>query len=272
MTFKSLNDIVKYLELFQQSDYVISFDSYPDESDPPLFHVKHVHKFWELKFNSPEPPNNRYRIVLIPPGTDHYATRRDMSMDITQYSINIISIAKIAVWKVYINEEKDHGHNLIPEILNAAWRYSADSGFDPLRRGLIQVVIENILLLLRQNISDPGIAKRRRSIVETALDYMENFYYLVDLSISDIAGFVGVSPQHLNSAFRKSTGKTTRQNLISIRLNHARELLEDSKYFVKDVAGLTGWRSPFYLSNSFRREFGISPSAYHSRNGDIAEK
>ena len=267
MTLKSLNDIVKYLETFRQSDYDLSFDSQPEKTDPPDYFNRHVHKFWELKFNLPH-----HQIILVPPGMVHCSTRRDMSMDISRYAINIIVIEKSPPWKVYINEEEGHTCNLIPEILNTVWRYPAGPGFDPLRRGLIRVAIENILLLLRQNISDPGIAKRRRSIVETALDYMENFYYLVDLSISDIAGFVGVSPQHLNSAFRKSTGKTTRQNLISIRLNHARELLEDSKYFVKDVAGLTGWRSPFYLSNSFRREFGISPSAYHSRNGDIAEK
>ena len=266
MTLKSLNDIIKYLELFRQSDYVLTFDTPPDETDPLDFNP-HVHKFWELKFNS-----LRHRIILIPPGVAHCMTRRDMSMDITPYSINIIGLEKIAAWKIYVNEEEDHGHNLIPEILNAAWRCSADSVFDPLRWGLIQAAIENILLLLRRNISDPGLARRRRNIVETALDYMENFYYLVDLSISDIAGFVGVSPQHLNSAFRKSTGKTTRQNLIAIRLDHARELLADPKYFVKDVAGLTGWRSPFYLSNSFRREFGISPGAWRSRTGSMAGK
>ena len=267
MTLKSLNDIVKYLEMFQQSDYDLSFDSNPDEMDPPTYFNRHVHKFWELKFNS-----HQNRIILIPPGMVHCSTRRDMSMDISRYSINIIVIEKSAPWKVYINEGDEHGCNLIPEILNTVWRYPADAGYGHMRRGLIQVAIENILLLIRQNISDSSIAKRRRNIVETALDYMENFYYLVNLSIPDIAGFAGVSPQYLNSAFRKATGKTTRQNLISIRLNHARELLEDPKYFIKDVASLTGWRSPFYLSNSFRREFGISPSEYHSQNGDISQK
>ena len=266
MTLESLNDIVKYLERFRQSDYVLSFDSYPDETDPPDYFNRHVHKFWELKFNSLQ-----HRIILIPPGMVHCSTRRDLSMDISRYAINIIGLEKSPPWKVYVDEETDHGCNLIPEILNTAWRYPAGAGFDPLRRGLIRVAIENILLLLRQNLSDPGIAKRRGTIVETALDYMENFYYLVDLSISDIAGFVGVSPQHLNSAFRKATGKTTRQNLISIRLNHARELLADSQYFVKEVASLTGWRSPFYLSNSFRREFGVSPGACRSRNGGRPE-
>ena len=267
MTLKSLNDIIKYLELFRQSDHVLSFDSQPDETDPPSYFNRHVHKFWELKFDS-----LRHRIILIPPGMVHCSTRRDMSMDITPYSINIIGIEKIAAWKIYINEVEGHGHNLIPEILNTARRCSADPGFDSLQRDLIRAAIDNILLLLRRNLADPGIANRRRNIVETALDYMENFYYLVDLSISDIAGFVGVSPQHLNSAFRKSTGKTTRQNLIAIRLRHARELLADPKYFVRDVASLTGWRSPFYLSNSFRREFGVSPGACRIRNAGMAGK
>ncbi|MBR4666369.1 MAG: hypothetical protein IKO93_21055, partial [Lentisphaeria bacterium] len=41
--------------------------------------------------------------------------------------------------------------------------------------------------------------------------------------------------------------------------DHARELLEDPRYLVKDVAAFTGWRSPFYFSNSYRKAFGIPP-------------
>jgi len=77
--------------------------------------------------------------------------------------------------------------------------------------------------------------------------------------VSDIVRFAGVSPQYLSSPFIRTTGRTTRQNLIAIRLNHARELLEDPRYLVKDVAVFTGWRSQFYFSNSYRKAFGIPP-------------
>lgn len=261
MIIKSLKDIVKYLEIFQKSGYLLSLESRSDAKDLPSFQNCHVHKFWELKFRSPEHSDDMYQITLIPPGTVHCMTRREFSADIMPHAINITAQDKNSIWKIYSCEENNHGDNLIPELLNAVKRCSARTGFTRLRQELISVVLDNFLLLIRENLSNAENSRYRRNMSEIAVDYMENCYHQADLSIEDIAGFVGVSPQYLNSIMRKSTGKTIRQNLISIRLNHARELLASSQYFVKEVAELTGWRSPFYFSNSYRRHFGIAPSA-----------
>lgn len=260
MQLKSLNDIVQYLETVQRSSYELIFDSVPGQTDLPDYHDCHVHKFWELKFRSPKQAGEPHRITLIPPGVVHCSTSREFSVDIMHRFIHIIGFNQYFAWRIYVNEEEDpHGDNLIPEILHAVSHYSKSKQFDSMRHDLMKAVIGNLLLLIRQNITEPRIEKPKRNLVEIASDYMENCYYEMDLSVSDIARFAGVSPQYLNSAFMKATGRTTRQNLIAIRLNHARELLEDSRYLVKDVAMFTGWRSPFYFSNSYRKAFGIPP-------------
>lgn len=260
MQVTSLSDIVKYLETIQDSRYELTFDSVPDRTDPPDYHNYHVHKFWELKFRSPKQAGEPHRITLIPPGVVHRSTNREFSVYIMHRFIHIIGFNQTFAWRIYVNDEEDqHSDNLIPELLHAVSHYSWSEQFDPMRHDLMKAVIRNLLLLIRQNITEPRIEKPKRNLVEIALDYMENCYYEMDLSVSDIARFAGVSPQYLNSAFMKATGRTTRQNLIAIRLNHARELLEDSRYLVKDVAAFTGWRSQFYFSNSYRRTFGISP-------------
>ncbi len=260
MKLKTLNDIVQYLETVQRSRYELTFDSVPEPTDPPVYFNYHVHKFWELKFRSPKQTGEPHRITLIPPGVVHCSTSREFSVDIMHRFIHIIGFDQTFAWRIYVNEEEDqHGDNLIPEILHAVSHYSSSEQFDPIRHDLMKAVIGNLLLLIRQNLTETGIEKPKRDLVEIALDYMENCYYKMDLSVSDIARFAGVSPQYLNSAFMKATGRTTRQNLIAIRLNHARELLEDPRYLVKDVAAFTGFRSPFYFSNSYRKAFGIPP-------------
>lgn len=260
MQFTTLSDIMKYLETIQNSRYELTFDSVPERNDPPDYFNNHVHKFWELKFRSPIQTGKPHRITLIQPGVVHCSTNRDFSVYVMHRFIHIIGVDQSFAWRIYVNEEKDqHGDNLIPELLHAVSHYSKSEQFDPVRYDLMKAVIGNLLLLIRQNITEPGIEKSNRDIVEIALDYMENCYYKMDLSVSDIARFAGVSQQYLNRAFMKATGKTTRQNLILIRLNHARELLEDSRYLVRDVASFTGFRSQFYFSNSYRKTFGIPP-------------
>lgn len=271
MHFKTLDDILGYLEMFQASDYDLTFKSEPEKSDPSSFFDYHVHKFWELKFHSPEGTFERKLLSVIPPGTIHCMTRREISVDITHHFINIAADGHDSVWKIYINEEDQYGSNLIPEILHTLSRYQDDVRFDQLHSHLVKAVLENLKLLIRLNMTDPGIYKRQYNIVQIASDYMENYYHKADLSITDIARFAGVTPQYLNSAFRKATGKTTRQNLIAIRLNHARELLQGSNYLVKDVASLTGWHSAFYFSNSYRHAFGETPKNSQSTPSSLEE-
>lgn len=261
MKIKTLKDVRNYLELVRGIGYDITFESYPDVSDPPFFYDYHVHKSWELKFRSPEHPEDKYLICVIAPGIVHCMTRREVAVGITHHSINITAGEANSIWKLHFSEDTDRD-NLIPELLQTATRYTSSSRYDPLRQDLIGAALANLQLVIELGDSEAEVAERGRTIVEIALDYMENYYYKVDLSITDIARFIGVSPQYLNTASRKATGKTTRQNLIAVRLNHARELLEDSIYFVKDVATLTGWRSPFYFSNCYHRCYGIPPGRH----------
>ncbi len=268
MKINTLKDMRNYLELVRSIGYDITFESYPDVSDPPFFYDYHIHKSWELKFRSPEHPEDKYLISVIAPGTVHCMTRREVAMDITHHSINITAGEANSIWKFHFSEDTGRD-NLIPELLQTATRYTSSSRYDLLRQDLIGVTLANLQLIIELSDSEAEVAERGRTTVEIALDYMENYYYKVDLSIIDIARFVGVSPQYLNMAFRKATGKTTRQNLIAVRLNHARELLEDSIYFIKDVAILTGWRSPFYFSNCYHRCYGIPPRCHAALSPSI---
>ena len=90
---------------------------------------------------------------------------------------------------------------------------------------------------------------------------MGSRYFEPNLGVNDIACSSGVTAQYLNRIFRRQTGKSIRQNLIEMRLIHARELLESRRFFVKDVASLTGWNSPFYFCNCFTQYFGYPPSS-----------
>ena len=69
----------------------------------------------------------------------------------------------------------------------------------------------------------------------------------------------------------KATGKTTRQYLIAIRLNHVRELFEDPRHPVKDVAVFNGWCSPFYFSNSCRLAFSIPPRIQYGAGRSVSK-
>ncbi|MBO7327981.1 MAG: helix-turn-helix transcriptional regulator [Lentisphaeria bacterium] len=262
MKIEKLEDLCDLFDRVSQIGYTISFDSKPAKGDPPSFYDYHIHRFWEVKIFSPVSPTSKYKIMIIAPGTVHCLTQREISMDISPHAITIFVAGHDNVWQMFFEEGGDFSCNLIPELLFAVTKYSKEPEFEQLRFQLLNTALDNLKVLIRQHIAVPKVAKHGKNIVKKAIDYMENSYYNPELSIIEIASFIGISPQYLNSVLQKETGKSTRQNLINIRLKHACELLKSGEYLVKDVAILTGWKSAYYFSNVFRSSFGISPKKY----------
>ena len=64
--------------------------------------------------------------------------------------------------------------------------------------------------------------------------------------------------------FDKSTGPF--RNLSDVSDCEAERLLANPDYLIKEVAVLTGWRSPYYFCNSFRKYHGISPQEWRQKH------
>lgn len=81
--------------------------------------------------------------------------------------------------------------------------------------------------------------------------------------LDQIAAKVGVSGRHLHRLFQRHAGKSLHDYWLEHRLDRARRLLgeEGRKRQVKDIAFACGFSSLAYFSNSFRRAYGVAPSA-----------
>jgi AraC family transcriptional regulator len=63
------------------------------------------------------------------------------------------------------------------------------------------------------------------------------------------------------------TLKTTPQKFISrLKMEHAAELLRDSRLSVADVADATGFANQFHFSRCFKRYYGTAPGKYRDSN------
>jgi AraC-like DNA-binding protein len=79
-----------------------------------------------------------------------------------------------------------------------------------------------------------------------------------------VARMVGLAPASFSRLFASQTGKPFSRYVLSLRLEHARRLLETSELSVSAVARLSGFRSPFYFHHAFTRAFRTTPRAYRA--------
>ena len=81
------------------------------------------------------------------------------------------------------------------------------------------------------------------------------------LTLSDIAGALGVSPFQLCRVFRRATGATLHAYRNQLRLRTALERLERADNDLTQVALDLGYSSHSHFTSSFRLLFGVPPSA-----------
>lgn len=86
-----------------------------------------------------------------------------------------------------------------------------------------------------------------------------------DIGLSELASEVGLSVAHFCRAFKQSTGTSPYQALIRLRMLHAQQLLSQGDRSIAEVTFECGYSQPAHFARHFRREVGISPSEWRSR-------
>jgi LacI family transcriptional regulator len=105
-------------------------------------------------------------------------------------------------------------------------------------------------------IEDPEIAAALRFI---RLHAYEN------IGVADILRGIPVSRRVFESRFRKLLGRTPHEEILRIRLQRVKELLQSTKLTIHQIAARTGFEHPEYLAAVFKRETKLSPTQYRNQ-------
>ena len=121
----------------------------------------------------------------------------------------------------------------------------------------------SILAFIRNNTRNhrPG----EKGYVEKALDYIHH-NYTYRIRIEDIARYVGLDRTYLFKLFVKNVGYAPQEYLIRYRLEHAADLLVNTKLSTTQIAYSCGFRDSPSFCKHFKARYEISPLAYRKRN------
>lgn len=114
--------------------------------------------------------------------------------------------------------------------------------------------------------------QKMQQVLESAKNYIESNYN-TDISLSDIADYVYISTSHFARAFKKQYKISPIQYLLSIRIENAKTLLEETTFKVSDIASKVGFSTQQRFNDIFKKQTGFSPSEYRlSYNQSIMNK
>ena len=86
------------------------------------------------------------------------------------------------------------------------------------------------------------------------------------ITLDDICRHIGCSRSTLLTSFRKSSGITVNDYIVSARLVRARQLLLEGRMTIGEIALEVGFSDQSYFSKVFVLKYGVTPSEYkHTR-------
>ena len=106
--------------------------------------------------------------------------------------------------------------------------------------------------------------KGTKTTVERALALVETGA-LERGSIDALAEKLGIGPRHLSRLFAEHLDASPLQVALSLRIQRAKRLLDDTELSVTDIAERAGFSSPRRMSAAFTRLYGRPPSALGKR-------
>ncbi len=83
-----------------------------------------------------------------------------------------------------------------------------------------------------------------------------------DLSLKKFAEMLSINPSYLSSLFKRETGLTLTEYVTKKRMEHATELLKDTKLQIQTVAQQCGILDVNYFTKAFKKLTGKTPSEY----------
>ncbi len=97
-------------------------------------------------------------------------------------------------------------------------------------------------------------------------DFIENNINNPSLiSTSALAARFNYSPSQFSRRFKAVSDKSVKEYVIDVKMKKAKELLRTVNLSISDIAYQLGYTNPFYFTNVFTKQNGISPSAYRKK-------
>ena len=117
---------------------------------------------------------------------------------------------------------------------------------------------------------DQNSGNKNRSILKTAVDFIDSHYMEENMSLNKAANAANVSANHFSALFSQNMGQTFIEYLTNLRMNKAKEYLRCTSMRSSEIAGEIGYKDAHYFSYLFKKTQGMTPSDYRKAREDKA--
>ncbi|MBQ8893933.1 MAG: helix-turn-helix domain-containing protein [Clostridia bacterium] len=233
----------------------------------------HIHNYYEIEFITEGSGEYFHNGTAYPirPGLLFYVTPTDFHQIIPRDPLTMITLIIheqmiSPEWQTFFMRQPGNNVYLLDQQETAQWNarfltleteIAAKDGY---ARENQTRLLEIMLSAVARMLSQQQKKQPKHTQFQRALDYIAH-HYCEPLTLEEIAGAVGYTPQYFCSLFHRQTGRQLMDFLTDLRLNHAKMLLRTTDLSIIEICFRSGFNSQSSFFRHFRR-FGQTPAAY----------
>jgi two-component system, response regulator YesN len=124
----------------------------------------------------------------------------------------------------------------------------------------LQSLMTDILIELMNRVDQIDATPKNDYILQAQL-YIQS-HLNEKISLKDVADLLHLNASYLSRLFKKETGESFIEFVTRMKMEKAKELLDNSTRTVEQIAIEVGFDSKSYFFKTFKKQFGMSPKAY----------
>ena len=125
----------------------------------------------------------------------------------------------------------------------------------------IRAAMEEFLGLLRDEVFREKGDEELSPLVRQAVQMIRK-YFDHGITLEETADRLFVSEEYLSSQFKKETGRGFTETVRYYRIVRIKDLLINTTLKLNQIAELTGYTDPKYMSRVFKEETGVLPNEF----------
>jgi len=152
----------------------------------------------------------------------------------------------------------DANRNILAQIRRMEQEFLAN---EPNSEFVLRLQLLELLVQLSRLSSRTYAKKRHGDLVRLIEEHLRS-HLAEPFSMEELSKRFGLSTGYLHSLFRKQTGTTIGQMLLSLRVEEAKKLLGETSLPVERICYRCGFSDPSNFYRQFRRQTGAVPGAF----------
>ena len=112
------------------------------------------------------------------------------------------------------------------------------------------------------NYSAAKLKVSETDVIIKAKRYITEHCEEAELSLAEVAEYVGLNEKYFTNRFTKEAGETFSSYLTALRMQKARELLKTSTFKIYEISEMVGYRNVEHFNRVFKKMNNMTPAQY----------